>query len=74
MKPFLIAARSIRPVFRLVVGLGSGCVLSGCTVLTVAGAVTGAAVSVTASVVSTSVEVTGKVVGATVDAVSSSDK
>jgi hypothetical protein len=48
--------------------------LSGCAVVTVAGAAAGAAVSVAGAVVSTGVEVTGKVVGAGIDAVSSSGK
>lgn len=49
--------------------------LTGCAVVEVAGAATGAVISVGAAVVSTGVEVTGKVVGATVDAATgSSDK
>ena len=45
--------------------------LSGCAVVTVAGAVAGAAVSVAGAVVSTTVGVAGKVVEKTIDAVSS---
>ena len=55
--------------------LGCGlCAMGGCAVVEVAGAATGAVISVGASVVSTGVSVTGKVVGAGIDAVSSSDK
>lgn len=43
--------------------------LHGCAVVSVAGAVAGAAVSVTGAVVSTGVKVTGKVIGTTIDAV-----
>lgn len=42
---------------------------SGCAVVTVAGAVAGAAISVTGAVVSTGVKVTGKVIEKTVDLV-----
>lgn len=44
--------------------------LPACAVVTVTGAVVGAAVSVTGAVVSTGVKVTGKAVGAAIDAVS----
>ena len=44
--------------------------LSGCAVVTVAGAAAGAAISVTGAVVSTGVKVTGKAVGAVIDAAS----
>jgi hypothetical protein len=43
--------------------------LPACGVVTVAGAVVGAAVSVTGAVVSTGIKVTGKVVEKTIDAV-----
>jgi hypothetical protein len=43
--------------------------LSGCAVVTVAGAAAGAAISVTGAVVSTGVKVTGKVVEKTIDIV-----
>ena len=43
--------------------------LQGCAVVTVAGAVAGAAISVTGAVVSTGVKVTGKVVEKTIDVV-----
>ena len=46
--------------------------LSGCTVLSVAGAAAGAAISVTGAVVSTTVKVGGKVVEKTIDAVTPS--
>jgi hypothetical protein len=46
--------------------------LQGCAVVTVAGAVAGAAVSVGGAVVSTGVKVTGKVVEKTIDAVTPS--
>jgi hypothetical protein len=43
--------------------------LPGCAVVTVAGAVAGAAIDVAGAVVSTTVKVTGKVVEKTIDAV-----
>ena len=43
--------------------------LQGCAVVTVAGAVAGAAISVTGAVVSTGVKVTGKVIEKTIDVV-----
>ena len=43
--------------------------LSGCAVVSVAGAAAGAAISVTGAVVSTTVSVTGKVIGKTIDLV-----
>ena len=43
--------------------------LTGCAVVSVAGAAAGAAISVTGAVVSTGVKVTGKVVEKTIDAV-----
>lgn len=46
-------------------------VLQGCAVVSVAGAVAGAAIDVTSAVVTTTVKVTGKVVEKTIDAVSS---
>ena len=49
-------------------------VLSGCAVVTVAGAAAGAAISVTGAVVSTGVKVTGKVVEKTIDAVTPDSK
>ena len=55
-------------------GLAACALLSGCAVVSVAGAVAGAAISVTGAVVSTGVEVTGKVIGAGIDAVSPSKK
>jgi hypothetical protein len=70
----LLPSASLRFIGLLTLGLGGLPLVSGCTVLTVAGAVTGAAVSVTASVVTTGVEVTGKAVGATIDAVSGPSK
>jgi len=48
-------------------------VLPGCAVVTVAGAVAGAAISVGGAVVSTGVKVTGKVIEKTVDAVTPGD-
>lgn len=47
---------------------------AGCAVVEVAGAATGAVISVGASVVSTGITVTGKAVGAGIDAVSGGDK
>lgn len=52
--------------------LGANALLSGCAVISVAGAVAGAAISVTGAVVSTGIEVTGKVIGAGIDAVAPS--
>lgn len=46
--------------------------LSGCAVVSVAGAAAGAAISVTGAVVSTGVKVGGKVIETTIDAVASS--
>lgn len=46
--------------------------LPGCAVVTVAGAVAGAAIDVGGAVVSTTVKVTGKVVEKTIDAVTPS--
>jgi hypothetical protein len=46
--------------------------LSGCGVMSVAGAAAGAAISVTGAVVSTGVKVTGKVVEKTIDVVTPS--
>ncbi len=43
--------------------------LSGCAVITIAGAAAGAAISVTGAVVSSAVRVTGRVVEKTIDAV-----
>lgn len=48
--------------------------LSGCAVVSVAGAVAGAAISVTGAVVSTGVSVTGKVIEKSVDAVAGDDE
>ena len=48
--------------------------LGGCAVVTVGGAVVGAAVSVTGAVVSTGVELTGKAIGAGIDAMKDDDK
>jgi len=48
--------------------------LQGCAVVTVAGAVAGAAISVGGAVVSTGVKVTGKVVEKTIDAVTPSSE
>ena len=41
--------------------------LSGCAVVSIAGAVAGAAISVTGAVVSTGVTLTGKVIGKAID-------
>lgn len=48
--------------------------LSGCAVVTVAGAVAGAAISVTGAVISTGVKVTGKVIEKTIDVVTPDSK
>ena len=44
-----------------------GALLSGCAIVSVAGAAAGAAISVTGAVVSTGVKVTGKVIEKTID-------
>ena len=49
-------------------------VLPGCAVVTVAGAVAGAAISVTGAVLSTGVKVTGKVIEKTIDVVTPDTK
>jgi hypothetical protein len=49
-------------------------VVSGCAVVSVAGAAAGAAISVTGAVVSTGVSVTGKVIEKTVDVVAGGDE
>jgi hypothetical protein len=48
-------------------------VLSGCAVVTVAGAAAGAVITVGAAVVSTGVKVTGRVIEKTIDAVGDDD-
>lgn len=58
-----------RRTLELIALLAGAALVGGCAVVTVTGAVVGAAVSVTGAVVSTGVEVTGKVVGKAVDAV-----
>jgi uncharacterized lipoprotein YbaY len=55
------------PKLLLVLGLATASALSGCAVVSVAGAAAGAAISVTGAVVSTGVKVTGKVVEKTID-------
>jgi hypothetical protein len=55
---------------RIACGLGAcAALLSGCAVVSVAGAAAGAAISVTGAVVSTGVKVTGKVIEKTIDVV-----
>ena len=54
------------PRIALLAALASALLLSGCGVLSVAGAAAGAAISVTGAVVSTGVKVTGKVVSAVI--------
>ena len=58
----------------LVAALFATTALSGCAVVTVAGAVAGAAISVTGAVVSTGVKVTGKVIEKTIDVVTPESK
>lgn len=62
-----------RQACRVVAALSLVSVLPGCAVVTVAGAVAGAAISVGGAVVSTGVKVTGKVIEKTVDAVTPGD-
>jgi hypothetical protein len=59
-----------RPPLALMFAALCACVLSGCAVVTVAGAAAGAVISVGGAVVSTGVKVTGKVIEKTIDAVS----
>lgn len=58
-----------RHLMRLAGALAFAAALSGCAVVTVAGAAAGAAISVTGAVVSTGVKVTGKVIEKTIDVV-----
>ncbi len=60
-------------ISRRMLALSLGLTLSGCAVVSVGGAVVGAAISVTGAVVSTGVELTGKAIGAGIDALSSDD-
>ena len=53
----------------LAVVVASTLLIGACAVVTVAGAVAGAAISVTGAVVSTGVKVTGKVIEKTIDVV-----
>ncbi|NML13985.1 hypothetical protein [Azohydromonas caseinilytica] len=57
----------IRPL--LLALLAAPLLLSGCAVVTVAGAAAGAAIAVTGAVVSTGISVTGKVIEKSVDAI-----
>ena len=61
-------------LFRRLLVLALLCPLGGCAVVSVAGAVAGAAISGGGAVVSTGVKVTGAVIEAGVDAVSSNDE
>ncbi len=61
--------RFATPLFRGLSLLLLASALSGCAVVTVAGAAAGAAISVTGAVVATTVAVTGKVVGKAIDVV-----
>jgi hypothetical protein len=65
-----------RPILCALPVLLAAFALPGCAVVTVAGAVAGAAISVGGAVVSTGVKVTGKVIEKTIDVVtpSSSDE
>ena len=49
--------------------LAAALTLTGCAVVTIAGAAAGAAISITGAVVSTGVKVTGKVIEKTIDVV-----
>ena len=65
------------PALRLTALSAAGLALAllpGCAVVSVAGAVAGAAISVTGAVVSTGVKVTGKVIEKTIDVVSPDTK
>jgi hypothetical protein len=54
--------------------LAASLLLSGCAVVSVAGAAAGAAISVAGAVVSTGVTVTGKAVGKAIDAIGGDDE
>ena len=58
----------------LAAALLASATLSGCAVVSVAGAAAGAAISVTGAVVSTGVKVTGKVIEKTIDVVTPDSK
>jgi len=60
------------PIQRLALAAIFSIALSGCAVVSVAGAAAGAAISVTGAVVSTGVKVTGKVIEKTIDVVTPS--
>jgi hypothetical protein len=64
--------RPSSPCWRLAGALACASALSGCAVVTVAGAAAGAAITVTGAVVGTSVKVAGKVVEKTIDVVTPS--
>ncbi|WP_349742533.1 hypothetical protein [Roseateles cavernae] len=63
----------LKPLFRSSLLLAAT-LLSGCAVVSVAGAVAGATISVAGAVVSTGVKVGGKVIEKTIDAVGPDDK
>ena len=58
----------------LFAAIGAATLLSGCAVVSVAGAAAGAAISVTGAVVASTVSVTGKVIGKTIDVVTPGGK
>ncbi len=60
------------PIPRLALAAFFSAALSGCAVVSIAGAAAGAAISVTGAVVSTGVKVTGKVIEKTIDVVTPS--
>ena len=62
-----------RPPLALLCAALCAWVLSGCAVVTVAGAAAGAVITVGAAVVSTGVKVTGRVIEKTIDAVGDDD-
>ncbi|MDC6165970.1 hypothetical protein PO768_00835 [Paucibacter sp. XJ19-41] len=68
--------KPLKPSFRLRLLLAAMplLMLSGCAVVSVAGAVAGATISVAGAVVSTGVKVGGKVIEKTIDAVGPDDK
>jgi hypothetical protein len=57
-----------------IAALAASLLLSGCAVVSVAGAAAGAAISVAGAVVSTGVTVTGKAVGKAIDAIGGDDE
>ena len=69
LRPPRLALPRLRNLGTLLLASALLSTLGGCAVVSVAGAVAGAAISVTGAVVATGVSVTGKVVGKAIDVV-----